>query len=175
MKILKYLCIVFVLITISCDRSDDQFYNTVYIEAPGLVDLNRKPFYDLNDSVTFTIQVPNLLQGVDDAIPVNIFKTTKTPYLLIGYHIEKWIDNDWVIYQVFDMNFTAPITLGSDDIFRGRHSIGLTETGSYRLIFGEGFRKNQIAIRSKDTSPNPTISISTTALNYGDGYIFSVR
>jgi hypothetical protein len=175
MKYFKYVYIILAFVAISCNRSDDQFYNTVYIEAPGLIDLNRKPFYELNDSVTFTITIPNLLQGQGYDLPVNIYETTKTPYLLIGYHIEKWIDNDWFIYQVFDMNFTAPITLGNDNYYRGRHSIGLTEIGSYRLIFGEGYKKNQIGLRSKNTSPNPTISISTTALNYGDGYIFSVR
>ena len=174
MKILKYIYLSLAGVLLSCNQTDDQFYNTVYIEAPGLIELNRKPFYQVNDSVTFTIEVPNLLIGTDNDLPIDLYKTTQTPYLLITYNIEKWIDNQWVMYQIFDSKSTAPITL-SNNVYKGRHAIGLTEEGSYRLIFGEGFKKNQIGIRSKDTTPRPTISISTTALNYSDSYIFSVR
>lgn len=177
MKILKsILALASVFCLSACDSSDDDFYNMVYITKPNLIEIERQPNYQLNENLTFHVDIPNLIEEEGQNNPLNIYEMTKSDVLLVGYHIEKWENNQWIVFQEFDPEFTGAITYNGSS-YQLTKQIPLTQTGSYRLIFGQGFKANTIGIMSKLSleRQHTGITISTTAINYGDGYVFYVE
>lgn len=176
MKFIPYISLLLLICFSSCDSSDDDFYNMIYISKPELIEIERQPFYNINDNITFHVNVPNLIEEEGQDTLLDIYGMTESDVLLIGYHIEKWVNNEWITYQVFDPEVTGAILYDGTN-YTLTKSITLTESGSFRLIFGKGFKANTIGIVSKNTLTRvqTAITISTTAINYGDGFVFYVQ
>ncbi|UYW02056.1 hypothetical protein K5I29_03900 [Flavobacterium agricola] len=172
-KIIQILAIGSLSLLAACNHTDDQFYNTVYIEAPNLVSIEGNNFYFRNDSLVFTISFPNLLQGETDELPTNLYETTKSPYFLLAYSLEKWNNKEWIVYKNGINTSEVPIVLNGA-FYKGREAIYLPEVGSYRLRFDAGFKPEQIGVISKNNNPNPTVNISTTVVDYKNIYNFVV-
>jgi len=120
MKTLKIasLVVLFMITFISCDTNDDDFYNTVYISVPNLVQIQTKPTYSTGDNIYVSAYINRLLSEPNQTSLLDIRKTTNNaPSFNFSYLLERKVGNDWVLVDASFPNIDL--------------NLGKFETGSF--------------------------------------------
>jgi hypothetical protein len=187
----SYLLISVFLVLIGCNNADDEFYNSIFIEVPNLIEVETQSSYAVDDvlwintnSFLRTLNEPGQLELLD------IFATTEADFFKFSYYLEKQNGSNWELVDptgnlvnnlgtaVILNGITGFSTLNRpiNSIYEFRNGIKLTQTGNYRLTFFSSFRGQGVDIISEN-DPNKTYMIITTTVVgiNGNTYSFSVN
>jgi hypothetical protein len=174
---------------LSCNNADDEFYNSVFIEVPNLIQVETQSNYAVDDILWInTNEFASVLSEVGQTEPLNIFLTTGADTFKFAYFIERQNGSEWEIYNVNgnlvnDLGgavilngITGFPLLNSTIFYEYRNGIRLNQTGNYRLTFYSSFRSQGVDLISEN-APERTYMIITTTVNgiTGNTYNFSVN
>lgn len=179
-----------VLVAFSCDTENRNFYNTVYFTSPTpiiqvevpIIPINANDFIYVN-----TDDFDNILIEPGQSTPLNIFKTTHSPFMRFFFTLEKNVNGEWttVVLNVNDLivdkgeaNLTTSINVAAkynslSDSFESRIGIRLTSQGQYRLFFQPSLQTSGHLQMASDLMKGTTaVVVSSTLLN-GQGNVFN--
>lgn len=186
----SYLLISVFLILIGCNNADDEFYNSVFIEVPNLIEVETQSSYAVDDVLWInTNSFSKLLTEPGQSQPLDVFLSTGADTFKFAYYLEKQNGSNWELVDptgnlvnnlgtaVILNGITGFSTLNnSNNIYEFRNGIRFTQTGNYRLTFFTSFRGQGVDIISEN-APNKTYMIITTTVQgiNGNTYSFSVN
>lgn len=185
----SYLLISVFWVLIGCSNADDEFYNSVFIEVPGLIQVETQSSFEVNDVLWInTNAFSRFLNEPGQSQLLDIFSTTGAENFKFAYYLERQNGSDWEMYslngnlinQLGGATILNGVTgfplLNSTDFYEYRNGIRLTQTGNYRLTFYSSFRGQGVDIISEN-APNKTYMIITTTVVgiNGNTYSFSVN
>jgi len=147
----KYIFSVLALLLIACDSDDDGFYNTVYVQASGLMSIeNPASSYSVGDVIMVSANIPRLLDEPGNPQPLDVMQTTGADSFQFSFILEKQnTAGEWELVNLVD-NYVAG-TDGSANIgyyvqgfaeydaiadsYLYDGGIELDQSGTYRLNF----------------------------------------
>jgi hypothetical protein len=191
MKTLQYT-LLFVLITlsVSCSKEDEEFYNAVYTNIPGLVTIEAQPSFEVNDVLWLnTDTFSRYLAEPNQTTPLDVYRTTNSETFSFLYRLEKQVNGEWenvaigsnFIENKGEMsigNYVTGVAFYNDvtEAYEYRGGIVLTESGQYRIAFFSGFNGTNFDIISESANRSTFLTIATTAINASNGfYTFTVN
>lgn len=185
----SYLLISVFWVLIGCNNADDEFYNSVFIEVPNLIEVETQSSYAVDDVLWInTNSFSKLLTEPGQSQPLDVFLSTGADTFKFAYYLERQNGSNWELVDptgnlvnnlgtaVILNGITGFSTLNDSNIYEFRNGIKLTQTGNYRLTFFSSFRGQGVDIISEN-APNKTyMIITTTVLGInGNTYSFSVN
>lgn len=182
MKTIKLYLIALlgILSLVSC-RSDDEFYNAVYVSAPNLIIVDVPASYSVGDNVSFHTNFSRYLAEDGLTTLLDIYKTSKAESFGFAYRLEKeTAPNVWTSVLLNEDNYSvaeAVYQIGSMT-YKCDKFIALNTTGSYRLSFGESYTGKQYTdLLSRNPSNETAVRITTnaTATDASGYYYFTVN
>lgn len=192
MKKLKYILPLLILFLAGCESDDDGFYNTVYVDAANLVEIEIAPSYELNDVIFINAEIPNLLFETNQLAPLDIRRTTGNAETFdFSYVIERNQNGEWVPVDLTSLHVADEGLFETGSFIRAfakyshvensylyRGGIKLTQAGNYRLSFGyNSTSTDKVELFSNSQGNNITVKISsaTSQLNNEGFYMFTVN
>lgn len=179
------------LVLVGCNNADDEFYNSVFIEVPNLIEVETQSSYAVNDILWInTNNFTMLLNEPGQTQPLDIKRTTGADSFKFAYYLERQNGSDW---EYFDPTSNLISNLGSavnlngitafstlndnNQIYEFRNGIRFTEAGNYRLTFYSSFRGQGGVDIISENAPDRTYMIITTTITgiTGNSYTFSVN
>lgn len=189
MKTLKItsLVVLFMITFISCDTNDDDFYNTVYISVPNLVQIQTQPTYSTGNNIYVSAYINRLLSEPNQTNLLDIRKTTNNaPSFSFSYLLERKVGNDWVLVDAsfpnIDLNLgkfetgsfynATAIFDTTNDRYEYLCGIKLPAAGQYRLSFGyNSDATDLVEIQSNNNNGDILLSINSKINGLdADGY-----
>lgn len=165
---LYILLLISSLALVSCN-DDDEFYNTVYVDSPGLVAIEIPAGgYVVNDSFNFSVDFSRYITEPGQSTPLDLYKTSEAPSFGFNYYLQKKTGTDtWT--TVFENE--EEYRVGEIAYFPGSQtyefdaSYTLTAAGDYRFRLGPNaydLKKTDLISRNPN---NKTLVIITTSAN----------
>lgn len=191
-RIVPFKQIIFIglfFFILSCNNADDEFYNSVFIEVPNLIQVETQANYAVDDILWInTNEFASVMSEAGQTEPLNIFLTTGADTFKFAYFIERQNGSEWEMYNVNGNlvndfggavilnGITGFPLLNSANFYEYRNGIRLNQTGNYRLTFYSSFRSQGVDLISEN-APERTYMIITTTVNgiTGNTYNFSVN
>jgi len=173
---LYILAVLGILSLVSC-KTDDEFYNAVYITVPDLITIDTPASYAVGDNLSFHTDFSRYQQEDGMTTLLDIYKTSEANSFGFAYRLEKETAPDvWtsVLLNEDEYSVADAIYQSGTMTYKCDKSIPLTSAGEYRLSFGESYT----GIQSTDLiSRNPTnktaVRITTNANNLDtQGYYY---
>ncbi|HLA55382.1 MAG TPA: hypothetical protein VK623_04745 [Flavobacterium sp.] len=180
MNKIKYIFpAIAMLVFAGCDSDDDGFYNTKYIEAVNLMEVEPAASYTIGDVIYVDVNVPRLLDEPGQATQLDVVETTHAPTFDFFYILEKkngaggWelVDNTGNYVDggpgygsagFYVQGFLEYDTVAETYVYRG--GLNLTEAGDYRLNFSNTTKfPNKVALRSDSVDNNIQLNIFSTS------------
>lgn len=191
MKTIKYTFFLFVItLVISCSKEDEEFFNAVYTNIPGLVSVEVQANYEVNDILWLnTNTFSRYLPEPDQSALLDVYRTTNSEKFSFLYRLERQVAGEWENVAV-GPNFVVEkgeISIGnyvtafaifnpSTDAYEFRGGLRLTQAGQYRIGFFSGYNGTNFDIISDSGNRSTFLTIATTANNSTDGfYSFTVN
>jgi hypothetical protein len=187
------LIVLFITTLISCDTNDDDFYNTVYISVPNLVQIQTQPTYSTGNYIYLSAYINRLLSEPNQTNLLDIRKTTNNaPSFNFSYLLEKKVGNDWVLVDAsfpnIDLNI-GKFETGSfynatalfdttNDRYEYLCGIKLPSAGQYRLSFGyNSDATDLVELQSNNNNGDILLSINSkiNGLDTDGYYNFTVN
>jgi len=182
------LIIAAFFIMISCNNADDEFYNSVFIEVPNLIQVETQTNFEVDDVLWInTNAFARVLNELGQTENLDVFLTTGAESFKFAYFIEKQNGTEWEMYNLsgnlINDKGSAVILNGitgfptiNNNLYEFRNGIKLNQTGNYRLTFYSSFRSQGVDLISEN-APDRTYMIITTTVNgiTGNTYNFSVN
>jgi hypothetical protein len=188
---LKYsLIIVAFFVMISCNNADDEFYNSVFIEVPNLIQVETQSAYAVDDILWInTNQFSRFLNEAGQSPQaLDVFLSTGAENFKFAYYLERQNGSEWEMYNlngnlIFDLGGAVNLNgitgfplLNSTDFYEYRNGIRLTQSGNYRLTFYGSFRGQGVDLISENAADRTYMIITTTVQGInGNTYSFSVN
>jgi hypothetical protein len=176
MKTIKlfFISILSALSLLSC-KTDDEFYNAVYITVPNLITIDIPASYTVGDNLTFHSDFSRYLQEDGLSTPLDIYRTSYAESFGFAYRLEKetapgvWTS---VLLSGDEFSIGDAVYQSGTMTYEFDKSIQLTSTGEYRLGFGESYTgKQSTDLISRNPQNKTSVTITTTANNIdSDGY-----
>jgi hypothetical protein len=191
-RIVPFKQIIFIglfFFILSCNNADDEFYNSVFIEVPNLIQVETQPNYAVDDILWInTNEFASVLSEAGQTESLNIFLTTGADTFKFAYFIERQNGSEWEMYNVNgnlvnDLGGAVILNgvtgfplLNSTDFYEYRNGIRLTQSGNYRLTFYGSFRGQGVDLISENAADRTYMIITTTVNGItGNTYSFSVN
>lgn len=167
MKNLKLYIIAFLsaLTVLSC-KSDDDFYNTIYLSVPNLITIDTPGSYAVGDVVSFHSDFSRYLPEAGQTDLLDVYRTTEALSFGFAYRLEReTAPNVWTSVLLEGDEFS--VAEASYDTFSMTYSndtaLQLTQTGNYRLSFGTSFAGAPATdLISRNPQNKTAVIISTT-------------
>ncbi|MEZ4837625.1 hypothetical protein [Flavobacterium sp.] len=191
MKALHYTFLfALVILSLSCSKEDEEFYNAVYTTIPGLVTIETESNYEVNDILWLnTNSFSRYLSEPNQTTLLDVYRTTNSQTFSFLYRLEKQVDGEWENVSVGNNfienkgemtigNYITGIALynNSNESYEFRGGLVLTEPGQYRIGFFSGFNGSNFDIISESANRSTFLTIATTAVNTVNGfYTFTVN
>jgi hypothetical protein len=191
----KYILPLFVIF-LACDSDDDGFYNNVYVQAEGLVDLELQDVYQVGETFFVNAQIPRLIPepGFDELLDVRA-TTGNAPTFEFTFYLErKNANGEWEVVDVTNDfvqddgdpgiglagSFVQSILEydDSDEEYQFRGGLELKQAGDYRLNFSNTSKySNKVAINSNSVNNNIVLKIYSTSsdLDNSGFHLFTVN
>lgn len=186
---------IIALVLIGCDTNDDGFYNETYVNAQNnLVAIQSQTTpYSVNDLVSFSAVIPNLLQEKMYSNVLDVRESTGNADRFNMTVILEKLNSDGT-WDYTDLTNTLVVDEGSGlagnfvkstlifdanlQEYRFRGGIKLVETGTFRMSFGASPSSNNIIeLRSESPGQNLQMNIRTSSNNIDASgrYLFTVN
>lgn len=179
-----------ITLSISCSKEDEEFYNAVYTNIPGLVSIEVQPSYEVNDVLWLnTDSFSRYLSEPNQTTPLDIYRTTNSQKFSFLYRLEKQVNGEWENVAVGNNietnkgqmsigNYVTAIAMynPTTESYEYRGGLRLTQTGQYRIGFFNGYNGSNFDIISDSSNNSTFLTIATTAINATNGfYNFTVN
>ncbi|HBI00540.1 MAG TPA: hypothetical protein PLL09_09360 [Flavobacterium sp.] len=191
MKTLKYtFFLTLIVISFSCSKEDEEFYNAVYTTIPGLVTIEVQPNYEVNDVLWInTNSFSRYLSEPNQTTPLDVYRTTNSQKFSFIYSLERQVDGNWENVAIGN-NFVQEngstsignyvtanaIYNSTTETYEFRGGLRLLQTGQYRIGFFSGYNGSNFDIISDSGNRSTFLTIATTAINANNGfYNFTVN
>ena len=178
MKTIKLflIAITATLSIVSC-KSDDEFYNAVYISVPNLISIDTPASYSVGDDVSFHTDFSRYLPEAGQTDPLDIYRTSQAESFGFAYRLEKETAPDvWtsVLLNEDEYSVEEAVYQAGAMTYISDQSIPLTSAGEYRLSFGESYTGSQSTdLISRNPDDKTAVFITTTANNVdSQGYYY---
>lgn len=165
---LYILGLISALALVSCN-DDDEFYNAVYVESPGLVSIEiPAEGYAVNDNFNFSIDFSRYITEPGQTTPLDLYKTTEAPSFGFNYYLQKKTGNNtWTTVFANDEEYRVGeiIYFTGSQTYEFDESYPLTSAGDYRFRLGTNaydLKKTDLISRNPN---NKTLVIITTSAN----------
>jgi hypothetical protein len=176
----KYILPLFVLFLAACDSDDDGFYNNVYVQADGMMQVETQDVYLVGDVFYVNAHVPRLIvePGFDELLDVRT-TTGNAPTFDFTFLLErKNANGDWEVLDLtndyvqgdagsgFAGYFIQGILEYNDiaEEYEFQGGVELTQTGEYRWNFTNTTNyANKVALRSNSVDNNIILNIYSTS------------
>lgn len=191
MKTLKHtIFLSLIILSISCSKEDEEFYNAVYTGIPGLVIIEAQPSYELNDILWInTNPFTRYLAEPNQTELLDVYRTTNSQRFSFLYRLERQVGGEWenvaignnFVEEKGSMSIGNYITANAEynpttDAYEYRGGLRLTQTGQYRIGFFAGYNGLDFDIISDSGNRSTFMTIATTASNTNNGfYTFTVN
>lgn len=170
MKTLRFyiLALISSLTLISCN-DDDEFYNAVYIDSPGLATIEVPAGgYAVNDNFDFSIAFSRFVTEPGQTTPLDVYKTSEASSFGFNYYLEKKTGTDtWttVFANEDEYRVGEVVYFPGTQTYEFDESYLLTSAGEYRFRLGSNaydLKKTDLISRNPS---NKTMVIITTSAN----------
>lgn len=165
---LFFITVLGALSLLSC-KSDDEFYNAVYLKVPNLITIDTPGSYTVGSNVDFHTDFSRFLPEEGQTTLLDIYKSSQAASFGFAYRLEKETAPDvWTSVLTNQDEFkVAEATYQSGTMtYKCDKSIPLTSTGNYRLGFGESYTgKQSTDLISKNAANKTAITITSNANN----------
>lgn len=176
------------LMASSCTKEDDAFYNSAYITVPNLVMIETQTTYNVGDILWInTDNFSRYLNEPNQTTPLDVRLTTQSDNFRFVYGLEKQTGDD--TWEAVNVNANFNVTSGiaetgnfvlaravfdaSENKYQFRGGITLTNSGSYRIVFGSGFTGTSFDLTSDNATRSSTYLTISTSANNTNGRIFN--
>ncbi|MEW5675341.1 hypothetical protein ABGT15_03420 [Flavobacterium enshiense] len=178
MKTLKILLIsVLSALTFIACKTDDEFYNAVYLSAPDLITVDASS----GNAVSFHTEFSRFLPELGQTAPLDVYATSGAESFGFAYRIQmKDSNNNWVSVLGEGDEFTSADAVydATSLTYKSDVTIPITIAGEYRLKFEDSY----IGIQSTDLiSRNPSnktlirLTTNPVGLNSDGHYYFTIN
>lgn len=181
MKKLRYLIPAISLFLFACDSDDDGFYNTKYVQATDLVQVEAQDVYLVGETVFVNAAIPKLLPEPGESTLLDVRETTgNAPSFSFSYALEKknadgqWdlVDNVSAIYVdggagSAEVVYFVQGNLNYDETdqeYQYRGGFTMEQAGEYRLDFSNATDNyNKVGLVSNSVNNNIVLNIFSTS------------
>ncbi|RZJ31661.1 MAG: hypothetical protein EOO48_01390 [Flavobacterium sp.] len=194
MKKLRYILPIIALLLFACDSDDDGFYNTKYVQAAELVNVEGQNVYQVGETVYVNAFIPRLLPEPGQTTLLDVRETTgNASSFSFSYALErKNAAGEWEAVEDISSLY-VPGGAGSAealyyvqgnllydataDEYQYRGGITLPQTGEYRFNFSNetsNYSKVGLVSNSPDNNVILHIFSSSSSLDSSGMYNFTV-
>ncbi|MGX7666553.1 hypothetical protein [Flavobacterium pedocola] len=176
-----FLLTVLGIVSLTSCKSDDDFYNAVYLDVADLITIDTPPSYTTGDNLEFHTDFSRYLPEANQANLLDIYRTSGAESFRFAYRLEKKdANNNWnnVLGANDEYSVAEAVYQSGTMTYKCDVAVPLTTTGQYRLSFGEsytGAATTELISRNPSDKTLVLISTNANALDAFGYYQFTVN